>query len=109
MKDRCEQCRFWQPLVPAEIDGAGFEGDRNYIVDDHGDGICRRLPPIGQRSDGPVLSEGREPANASDAALWAQWPVTIGDLDWCGEFQPAYPPAPKEGDRVVSFRPREAA
>lgn len=88
---KCADCLFWQPLHP-DADG-GYAADRNYSVSEDSDGICRRLPPIGQRRDMPPRVP---PASddAVDAALWAQWPVTSGDLDWCGEFQLRTPVVP---------------
>ena len=85
MREQCETCRFWQPLAPGD---GGYAADRNYRVDELGDGICRRLPPIGVRKDFPVDRPTTEFPVASDAAMWAQWPVTSGDLDWCGEHAP---------------------
>lgn len=77
----CSTCHFWQRLRP---DGQGWAEDRNYEIGDDGYGICRRLPPSGQRRDTP-----HDPAKGfphlSDAALWAQWPITDGEGDWCGE------------------------
>ena len=81
---QCQTCRFWQPLDPL---GDGFAADRNYEVTDDGEGICRRHPPVGQRRDflGGRSAEPGTFTHSTDAALWAQWPVTSGDIDWCGE------------------------
>ena len=82
---RCETCRFWQRLDP---DGEGWAADRNYAVGDDGVGICRRHPPAGQRRDTPPDHGKWTVTDATDAALWAQWPVTDGEADWCGDHYP---------------------
>ena len=81
----CETCRFWQALIP---DGEGWPSDRNYQFNDLGCGICRRYPPVGQRRDAPDDPSSGEMPYALDAVLWAQWPVTDGEGDWCGEHSP---------------------
>ena len=79
MTKNCGTCAFWQQL--SDDENAGYVADRNYVVMGEGEGICRRNPPAGQRPDAPTT----RPIHSSDAAFWAQWPVTSGDLDWCGE------------------------
>ena len=43
--DTCDTCRFWQALNP---NGQGFSADRNYRVDEDGDGILMLVATDGE-------------------------------------------------------------
>jgi hypothetical protein len=63
--ERCETCRFWEPISP-----------------ESGDGYCRRYPPIATGFSPDV--EAAEPSVSTRAFCY--WPET-DHTDWCGEWQ----------------------
>lgn len=71
IQPRCDQCRWWE--------------DRD------GMGICRRNPPtIVVEIMNAYIRAGDDhlEEHPSDLA-GGHWPQTVGEEDWCGEFQPA--------------------
>lgn len=65
MNDKCEHCRFWNPVLGL-----------NYAQDD-ASGVCRRNAPS------PVVNTDNDGAAKHP---WTNWPLT-SPTDGCGEFK----------------------
>ena len=67
----CETCAFWELVV--DRTGEGYQSE----------GLCRRRAPAATpRPD--VTYRGTDAAGAQ--GMFAAWPRTFAESDWCGEW-----------------------
>jgi len=67
---RCDECRFWEGV-------------------NSGMGVCRIRPPVIVTAimDAYIAHGDDELADHPHELAQGHWPRTIGEDDWCGEFQ----------------------